>query len=317
MSDNNNTMTTTAKPLAPSPAQPPQPRLVVVENGPMAYLMDTARFDHMYRIAKAMALSSLIPKHLVVANDPDATTANCFRVCNQAVRWGMDPFAVIDETYVVSGKLGYQGKLVAGVINTLAGLKRRLDATFTGTGDDLTITLTGEFINENKPREIVVRLGDVKTDKDIWRKQPRQKLWYTAATQWARRHCPEIMLGIMTDDDIDRISESEANRRVAQSGRAAQLTATLSAPPALPAPSPTPDPGQDTAMTPRTEIASDGEIDPDNVALDYLDQIATAETPSAIDKAVQQAKEEEQVLGDERLAKIETAATGAKRTLKR
>ena len=71
-----------------------------------------------WRLAKMMAISSLCPEHLKVDGNKnllplDTVIANCGRIVNQAQRWGMDPFAIIDETYIVKGKIGYQGKLVA------------------------------------------------------------------------------------------------------------------------------------------------------------------------------------------------------------
>ncbi|MGB1214572.1 MAG: hypothetical protein ACPG4X_14505 [Pikeienuella sp.] len=171
-------------------------------------MLDTGKFEHMQRLATVIARSSLIPKHLVVANDLAATQANCFRVVNQAVRWGFDPFAVVDETYVVYGKLGYQGKLIAAVVNAKAGLKSRLKYTYNDAeGDDLEITVSGTFESEDEEREVFVRVGDAKTDNPMWEADPRQKLIYSGAIKWARAHCPELILGLLTDDDIDRMKD--------------------------------------------------------------------------------------------------------------
>lgn len=171
-------------------------------------VLDTARFEHMHRIATAIGHGTLVPKHLVVPQNPQATIANCFRVVNQAIRWGFDPFAIIDETYAVGQKLGYSGKLIAGVINAKAGLKERLKYTYNNkTGDDLTITVHGTFQGETEERVVEVRVGDVKTNNGMWTKDPHQKLIYTGATKWGRAHAPEILLGIITDDDIERMKD--------------------------------------------------------------------------------------------------------------
>ncbi len=79
---------------------PPKPdRLVVHDDGPIAYLFDSARFEQMKRIAIAMAHASLIPDHLHGNSaDPkqrwEQTVGNCLLIVNQALRWNMDPFAV-------------------------------------------------------------------------------------------------------------------------------------------------------------------------------------------------------------------------------
>src|SRR5215203_4514831 len=90
-------------------------------------MLDTARFEHMQRIASIMALSPLVPDALrcqIIGTGPNRkaiplsekeATANCFLVVNQAVRWGMDPFAVAQCCSVVHGRLMYEGKLIAAV----------------------------------------------------------------------------------------------------------------------------------------------------------------------------------------------------------
>lgn len=152
--------------------------------------------------------SALTPRHLK-GETPEETLANCFRVVNQAIRWQFDPFAVADETYVVGGKLGYQGKLVAAVIHTRAGLDGKLSCEFDGAGDKRKITIRGKFRGESQPREITLEVGQAKTANKMWTADPDQKLWYSGVIKWARRHCPEVIMGVLTEDDIERIQESE------------------------------------------------------------------------------------------------------------
>jgi hypothetical protein len=173
------------------------------------YLMDTARFDQAQRVAMTMAQSSITPKHLKGSTLPE-TAANCFRVVNQALRWGMDPFGVMDETYVISGKLGFQGKLVAAVVNTRAGLKGRLNATYDGAGDARRVTISGTFQGETEPREIQWTVGQGKTANEQWKKNPDQKLFYSGVAIWARRWCPEVILGVSTLEDLETIEEQKA-----------------------------------------------------------------------------------------------------------
>ncbi len=181
-----------------------RPMRLVEDNGPLAYLFDTARFEHMQRIAKMLAHATLTPAHLK-GETAEQALANCFRVANQAVRWGVDPFAVCDETYVVRGKLGYQGKLVAAIVNTRAGLRGRLTYSYTGQGDGRTITVSGTFDNETEPRTVELSVGQAKTENQMWKKDPDQKLVYSAVTKWARKHCPEVLMGVLTEDDLERM----------------------------------------------------------------------------------------------------------------
>lgn len=192
---------------------------VVQDDGPNACLLDTARFEHMQRIATVMANCALIPDHLrgkVTKGQPlqeyprDQVIGNCFLIVNQALRWGFDPFAVAAETYVVAGKLGFQGKLIAAVVNARANLKCRLRYEYNnGRGDDLEITVIGQFEDEDEPRTIKMTVKEGRTGNEMWSKSPEQKLVYSAATKFARRHCPEVIMGVFTDDDLDRIRDRE------------------------------------------------------------------------------------------------------------
>lgn len=190
--------------------------LVCEDDGSVSNLLDTAKFEQMQRIAGLMKVSSLMPDHLTKGNAQQCM-ANCFLVTNQAIRWGLDPFAVAPCTYVVRGKLGFEGKLIAAIVNTRSGLRGRLSYTFEGAEntDARTITVSGTFLDEDEPRTITLSVGKAKTDNKMWRDDPDQKLVYSGATKWARRHAPEVILGVLSDDDLNRIDESEKlGRRV-------------------------------------------------------------------------------------------------------
>ena len=188
--------------------------VVVHDDGPNANLFDTRKFDQCYRVARAMADMSILPEHLKSVGTKNnkewlpqrQVIANCFRIVNQAVRWGFDPYAIVDETYVVAGKLGYSGKLVAAVVNSRGGLIGRLHYDHVGTGDAMTVTVSGRFKDDpERVCKITLSVKDAKTDNEMWKKDPEQKLVYSGAIKWARRYCPEVVLGVLTDDDVDKI----------------------------------------------------------------------------------------------------------------
>ena len=188
------------------------PIQAVARYTPNADLYDIGYFDQTARIAEVMANGTLLPEHFWKDREgtfsPEQVKANCFAICNQARQWGLNPFSVIQATYIVKGRLGFEGKLVAGVVNSLANLKQRLIYTYEGSGLDLTVTVSGTFQGEDEPRTVTLKVKDAMTDNQMWKKDPEQKLCYSGATKWARRHCPEIILGVSTDDDLAKF-ESE------------------------------------------------------------------------------------------------------------
>jgi hypothetical protein len=191
-----------------APTAAPRAALVVHDQGPLSHIFDTAKFEQLQRVCSMLACSAFTPKHLVGRTEKE-TMANCFRVANQALRWQMDPFSVADETYTVAGRLGYQGKLVAAVVNSRAGLSGRLSYAFTGKGDALTVVVSGTFKDDGEVRTISLSVGQAKTKNDMWMKDPEQKLAYSGAIKWARRHCPEVIQGVLTEDDLHAMAERD------------------------------------------------------------------------------------------------------------
>lgn len=212
---------TAVVPLRPEPAAPAREVRVVVDAVPM---LDTARFEHMQRIATIMANTSMIPDSLrlgTVIDDkgvakkdmplPMATVvANCFMVVNQAVRWRMDPFAVAQCASVVYGRLMWEGKLVAAVLDANLGV--RLGYEFTNADKStpenrmLGVIVSGTIPGEKTVRTIRGTVRDWhKGDKSPWANPGawERQLRYMGAREWARAHAPAIMLGVVVEDEMD------------------------------------------------------------------------------------------------------------------
>lgn len=204
-------------------------RSIEVDSPPLLQgdiITNPAMFDHVQRFARLLASSAFTPKHLK-GGDDQRTVANCFRVAAQAIRWGYDPFAVADETYEVHGRLGYQGKLIIAVVNSRANLKGRLRFDYSGSGANMTVTVTGQFADEDSPRTVSLSVHQAKTSNEMWTKDPEQKLAYSGAIRWARRHCPEVVMGVQSVEDLERIADSEAAKKLP----AAKTLDALIAPP--------------------------------------------------------------------------------------
>lgn len=163
---------------------------------PIAVWMNTGLFEQMQRVATLLSKSELLPKHL------QGKPADCFLVVAQAFRWGFDPFAVAQSTFVTSGKLGYEGKLIAAVINTSGKLSAPLNYRYSGSGVDRAVTVSGQFKGETEPRLIEGSVKGWQTQNQKWKEMPDQMLAYRGAREWARRHMPEAVLGVQADEEV-------------------------------------------------------------------------------------------------------------------
>ena len=179
--------------------------VVPYSNDPMAVYLQESLFNQMQRAARLMASSRLVPKHL--QGSTEQAFADCFLVCQQAYQWNLNPFAVAQSTYVLSGKLGYEGKLIAGVLNSSPRLERKLNYEYFGDSGTPKrgIRVFGTLKGEETPREVTGTVAAWQTSNDQWRKNTDQMLAYRGAREWARRHMPEVILGINSEDELEAI----------------------------------------------------------------------------------------------------------------
>ncbi|HBQ8864817.1 TPA: recombinase RecT [Klebsiella pneumoniae] len=194
-------------------------------------------FNRLRTLSEVMANSgNFVPEHY--RGKPDA----CMAVVMQAARWGMDPFAVAQKTFIVgnSGVLGYEAQLVNAVINTMAPTKDRIHFEWFGAWENIVGRFVEKTSSQNKkyiapgwnlkdeagvgvrawatlkgesePRELVLMLSQAQVrNSTLWASDPRQQLAYLAVKRWARLYCPDVILGVYTADEIDEREEKVIN----------------------------------------------------------------------------------------------------------
>ena len=176
-------------------------------------LFDPSHYATIVEIASMMASTNLTPETLRGTRSGQKFTpfpieeikANCFMVTEQAMRWGLSPTACAQHASIVRGKLMWEGKLVAAVLEQLTGVK--LTYTYTGSGVNRMVTVSGSFASETEERTVAGTVKDWKTSQ--WTETNYdQRLAYRGAREWSRRHAPAAMLGITTSDEELKKPES-------------------------------------------------------------------------------------------------------------
>lgn len=150
------------------------------------------------KFAEVMCRADIaLPQHL------RGNAGACMAVALQALEWQMSPFAVASKSYAVGGRIAYEAQLIAAVVNTRSGIKGRLKYRYDGEGSALTCTVTGTLDGE----ECVYtspQIGSITVkNSPLWKSDPQQQLGYFAARSWARRHCPEVILGVYDRDEAE------------------------------------------------------------------------------------------------------------------
>lgn len=199
-------------------------------NGHSDALYDPGMYQQLKSVAGVLANSAFVPKHLI-RESADRTIATCMLVASVAHRWGFDPFAVARESYEIGGNLGFQGKLIIAAVNTRAGLVGNLDFRFDGEGDNRTVHVIGRFPADESPRVVSLSLNKARTNNKMWLTDPDQKLCYSGAIRWARRHCPEVVMGVSSIEDLEAMSARPVESTTTRITTLDALTEKLAAPP--------------------------------------------------------------------------------------
>lgn len=153
-------------------------------------------------MADAMRLAEMMAKAGFLARELQ-TTGGALFVIEQSMRWNMSPFAVAMETSFIQGKPMFSGKIVAAAVVSSGAITGRLHYDYDGEGDNRRITVTGTLRGESEPRSISVTVKEAKTNNRVWQTQPDQQLAYHGARVWARRHAPEVMLGVLSPEEME------------------------------------------------------------------------------------------------------------------
>lgn len=174
-----------------------------------------------------------VPKHF------HGNPGDCMAVVMQAAQWRMNPYAVAQKTHVTQGGvLGYEAQLVNAVVSSNAPIKSRLDFEFIGNWEKilgrvkemegkgggkyyvstwnpadeegLGVKVWATLKGESEPRVVTVLLKQCwPRFSTQWATDPQQQITYSAVKKWARRHCPDVILGVYTEDELEDYATNE------------------------------------------------------------------------------------------------------------
>ena len=146
-----------------------------------------------WKMATGFAEAKMVPEHF------RKSPGDCFIALQLARRFRMDAWSVMQELYIVNGRPMMSGKLATAILNN--SLAEPLRPTYSGSGDDRTIVLTGRPEGDPEPLSVTLMVRDAKTKNENWLKIPDQMLMYSGARMWGRRFTPNILLGILFEDE--------------------------------------------------------------------------------------------------------------------
>lgn len=167
-------------------------------------LMQPTNGKELMDMANMMSASGQMVRDFYRGNPGDC--AALIMICQP---YGFNPFMVSWKTYKASksadAPVSFEGQLVNAMVNQSAPVRGRLKYTYEGEGPERTCTVTG--IDRETGDTIEYTSPPIKSipikNSPLWKADPDQQLGYYSARSWARRHFPELLLGVYTREEIE------------------------------------------------------------------------------------------------------------------
>jgi hypothetical protein len=167
-------------------------------------LMQPKNGKELMDMANMMSASGQMIRDFYRGNPGDC--AALIMICQP---YGLNPFMTSWKTYKASksadAPVSFEGQLVNAMVNMSAPVKGRLKYAYEGEGPTRQCTVTG--IDRETGDEITYTTPKLQAipikNSPLWKGDPDQQLGYYAARSWARRHFPELLLGVYTREEID------------------------------------------------------------------------------------------------------------------
>ena len=220
--------------------RPPLTKGALVEQGvdaldPAKYAEQAVAHNPAHGVSQVNLVQVVeIAKFMAVAGEgvPTHCRANvgiCLRLTFQAVEWQMSPFSVADMSYIVNGRLAYMSQLIHAVVEARAPIQHRLDCKYDGENNEdprlstRTCTVTGHFTTGDTRVYTTPMIKDIRVQNSpLWKQDPDQQLFYYGSRSWARKWCPDVLLGVYTREEMAEVEPFDPN---AGSGLHERLTA--------------------------------------------------------------------------------------------
>lgn len=157
-------------------------------------------FRESYKLASVFAKSSLVPQQY------QGKTEDCAIAVDMAERMGVTPLMVMQNLYVVKGKPSWSGQACMSFIKAKYGDAMPIYTGARGTdsrGCYVRVrTPEGETIEGT---EVTIRMAKAEgwMNNSKWKNMPEQMLAYRAAAFFARVYCPEILMGVQVEGEVE------------------------------------------------------------------------------------------------------------------
>lgn len=169
---------------------------------------NTEKFELVQRQAKALSLSTMIPK------DYQNNIPNTLVALEMAQRLGASPLMVMQNLHIIHGRPSWSSTFIIAALNSCGRFtalrfemetdKCRAVSTEHATGHDLY----GPWVT----MEMAKAEGWLSKTGSKWKTMPELMLRYRAAAFFGRLYAPEIMMGMHTEFEVQDMQPVKTTR---------------------------------------------------------------------------------------------------------
>ncbi len=170
---------------------------------------DMTSFEGACRMAATLAKSSMIPK------DYQGNASNTLIALEMSQRLRTSPLMVMQSLFVINGRPSWSSQFIIANINNCGRFKESLQFALFGEGDDRscyawTVDLQGKKLEgPTVSIEMAKKEGWYDKNGSKWKTMPEIMLRYRAASFFGKMHCPDLLLGISTKEEVIDIVDFE------------------------------------------------------------------------------------------------------------
>lgn len=159
-------------------------------------------FKLAYQMSKAMSQSTIVPQHF------QRNEANCLVAISQAQKMNLDPFTVMQNMYMIQGKISWKSSFLIAMINGSG--KYDMELQFEEEEKDGKPWSCRCWTTKNGRRvdgiKVTMSMADdegwTKKNGSKWKTLPALMLRYRSASFFANLNCPELTTGFYTREEI-------------------------------------------------------------------------------------------------------------------
>lgn len=190
--------------VAAGAAQGMAPAATKPAGGALSVFANAESFALASRMATALAQSTVVPKNY------QGNVGNCMIAIEMASRIGTSPMMVMQNLYIVNGNPAWSSQWIIAMINSSKRYKTELQFEFGHDSADggLSCKAWAEDYSGHKVEgpKITMKManeeGWATKSGSKWKTMPEVMIRYRAASFFGRMNCPDMIMGIYSQDEV-------------------------------------------------------------------------------------------------------------------